>query len=74
MAANWRCITVLAVLLVAGCTEKPTEIDPITACVERGVSYFKEIGSYPRLTTAPNRGRLAEEVARERCERTLTAF
>lgn len=44
------------------------------ACVERGISYFKEIGSYPKLATAPNKGRLAADVARERCGRTVTAF
>jgi ABC-type phosphate transport system substrate-binding protein len=41
-----------------------------TACVCRVVEYFKEIGSYPTLTSAPNAGRSAESVARERCERT----
>ncbi len=49
--------------------------DPaIEACVKRGIDYFKEIGSYPTLSSAPNKGRKAEEVARERCERTTTAF
>jgi hypothetical protein len=43
-------------------------------CVLRGVSYFKEIGSYPTLSSAPNKGRKAEVVARERCNRTTTAF
>ncbi|RYD86049.1 MAG: hypothetical protein EOP84_00310 [Verrucomicrobiaceae bacterium] len=43
---------------------------PHAACVKRGVEYFKEIGSYPRLSD----GRDAAKVADERCGRTLTAF
>ncbi len=46
----------------------------IEACVGRGVAYFKEVGSYPTLQSAPNAGRAAEEVARERCKRTMSAF
>jgi len=42
----------------------------IEACVGRGIAYFKEIGSYPRLSD----GRSAAQVARERCNRTTTAF
>lgn len=49
---------------------KPT----VTACVEKGIAYFKEMGSYPTLQAAPNKGRNAEDVARERCQRTPTAF
>lgn len=48
--------------------------DPVTACAERGIAYFKEIGSYPELRSAPNVGRAAEEIALERCRRTTTAF
>lgn len=48
--------------------------DPVAACVERGIAYFKEIGSYPELRSAPNVGRAAEEIALERCQRTTTAF
>lgn len=47
---------------------KNTEID---ACISRGVAYFKEVGAYPTLTTT---GENAEDVARERCNRTTTAF
>lgn len=46
----------------------------IADCSSRGVEYFKEIGSYPTLNSPPERGRPAEEVARERCGRTTTAF
>jgi hypothetical protein len=49
--------------------------DPaVEACVARGIAYFKEIGSYPTLKSAPNTGRSADDVARERCNRTPTAF
>lgn len=48
--------------------------DPVAECIARGVAYFKEIGSYPTLTSAPNAGRSAEDVASERCNRTATAF
>jgi hypothetical protein len=46
----------------------------VDACIQRGVTYFKEIGSYPTLLTEPNVGRSAESVAVERCNRTTTAF
>lgn len=52
-------------------SRQPTAVD---ACVQRGVEYFKEVGSYPVLTADPNKGRKAEDVARERCQRTTTAF
>lgn len=67
MALSWSGV------LVAACGSNGP--DPaVDACVERGVSYFKEIGSYPTLSSAPNAGRKAEVVARERCNRTTTAF
>lgn len=64
-------IAAIAMFLLAGCSGKTEEVN---ACVERGVEYFKDIGSYPTLSSAPNKGRDAEEVARERCNRTTTAF
>lgn len=71
----------VAALAVAGCSNnKEPELsgssgsDGVSACVARGVAYFKEMGSYPTLTSAPNAGRSAEDVATERCNRTLTAF
>lgn len=68
---------------IGGCSDKEPKIaavngdsreDSVEKCTERGVAYFKEIGSYPTLTSAPNAGRAAEDVAMERCQRTLTAF
>ena len=58
-------------ILLAGCSNHDEEVK---MCVELGVTYFKEIGSYPTLTAEPNTGRLARTVARERCKRTTTAF
>ena len=60
----------LAAMLLSGCGKDPE----VQACTERGIAYFKEAGSYPTLKTFPNEGRDAEDVARERCIRTTTAF
>jgi hypothetical protein len=46
----------------------------IDDCYDRGVEYFKDIGSWPKLTQPPNEGKNAERVALERCRRTHTAF
>ncbi len=40
------------------------------ACQERGVSYYKEIGSYPRLST----GESADEKIKGMCGRNANAF
>ena len=45
--------------------------EQVEACTQRGIAYFRETGSYPRLRQT---GRLAEDVARDRCARSLTAF
>lgn len=64
-----RVVGLLAIIvLLSGCNSAQE------ACVERGVAYFAEIGSYPTLNSEPNKGRRAEDVARERCRRTTTAF
>jgi hypothetical protein len=62
-----------ALLTLAGCGGSVDQKD-VDACVERGVKYFKEIGSYPTLQASSNQGRLARDVAVERCNRTTTAF
>jgi hypothetical protein len=53
---------------------RPVAVQPgksvIEACVDRGISYFQSISSYPTLSD----GRNAVDVARERCSRTQTAF
>jgi hypothetical protein len=83
-------ISLLAILALAGCAQAPetevienaapvseastTESDSIAECGKRGVAYFKEIGSYPTLKAAPNKGRSAVDVVAEHCGRTTTAF
>lgn len=47
---------------------------PVEACTEKGVAYFAAIGSYPTLKSRPDTGKRAEDVARERCTKTTTAF
>ena len=72
---RWMLSTALGALVLitfSACTSKP---DPeVEACVSRGVQYFKEIGSYPTLSSYPDSGRQAEDVARERCNRSTAAF
>lgn len=46
----------------------------VEACVSRGIAYYKEIGSYPTLKSSLMAGRSADAEARERCERSPTAF
>lgn len=46
----------------------------IRACVNKGIAYFKDIGSYPKLYSYPDAGRRAEDVAIERCRRSTSAF
>lgn len=63
-----------ATVAETGHSENKSAASPVQVCYERGVAHFKEIGSYPTLSSAPNAGRAAEEVALERCERSPTAF
>lgn len=72
----------------AGCSERPAPEaaeqnvvatpasgkTDVQLCVERGIAYFQEIDAFPTLKSAPNKGRLAVDVAAERCQRTTTAF
>jgi hypothetical protein len=67
-------LLVLGGATLLACSARPVGPDPIAACTERGIAYFKEIGAYPTLTAAPNKGRAAEDVARERCERSSHSF
>ncbi len=57
-----------------GTSDNSSATSDIASCVERGVQYYKDIGSYPTLSSAPNAGRRAEDVVLERCSRTTTAF
>lgn len=65
---------VLSLVALPGCGGGGQNQAEIDACVERGVAYFKEIGSYPTLTAPMYEGRNAEDEARARCNRTTTAF
>lgn len=44
----------------------PTSVD----CYHNGIAYYKEIGSYPRLST----GERASSVAMDKCSRSVLAF
>ncbi len=44
------------------------------SCVNRGINYYKSIGSYPYLKSEPYAGRSAESVAREKCSNSPLAF
>lgn len=46
----------------------------VDACVENGIAYYKEIGSYPTLTSAGLAGQRAEDVAADKCSRSALAF
>lgn len=67
-------IGLMSMLLLQACGDDGRTTAAVDACVERGVAYYKEIGSYPTLKSPPSAGRLAVDVAKEKCERTLTAF
>lgn len=47
----------------AAVADRNTALPLGSACIQRGIAYYKEIGSYPRLSD----GRLADGVAVERC-------
>ena len=55
---------------VSASSARAEEKVSVEECVRRGEAYFREIGSYPTLSD----GRSAQTVARERCNRTTTAF
>jgi hypothetical protein len=68
-----RSACALLTFVLAACDAGARRRD-VDLCVERGVAYFKEIGSYPTLTAPPNAGRAAVTVVIERCSRTTAAF
>lgn len=47
------------------------DLPTLTQCIQNGISYFKEIESYPRLRST---NELVEDVARDRCARSQLAF
>jgi len=69
-------VAVSAVLIgaaISGCGQK-SSANPVNECVQNGIAYYKEIGSYPTLTSPQYAGRSAEDVAREKCSRSSLAF
>jgi hypothetical protein len=44
------------------------------SCYQRGVSYYRDIGSYPYLSSFPNKGRPADELINQMCSRNPSAF
>jgi hypothetical protein len=67
-------VTPLAACDAAAETVDAASHSSVGACVQRGVAYFESIGSYPALKEPPNQGRLAQEVARERCQASVSSF
>lgn len=67
-------LAAIASVSLMGCGKSADSDKQFTNCVSNGVTYFKEIGSYPTLKSDPNQGRSAEEVANERCMNSLRAF
>jgi hypothetical protein len=66
----WSVVVMFVLLVFLSLINKRDNSDAVAACVTRGEAYFREVGSYPTLSD----GRDAVNLARERCERTLTAF
>jgi len=56
-------------LLLVGCSVQPNT-NQVEECTERGITYFKSIGSYPNLLNDKS----AEQASAERCNITITAF
>lgn len=71
---DFRDFKIISILLCIGvfflASQAHADSDEVKKCIERGVAYFKEIGSFPTLSD----GRSALKVAQERCQRTTTAF
>lgn len=53
--------------MVGGCSSEKEDLE---ACYRKGITYYREIGSYPNLSD----GRDANTVIGERCARSKLAF
>ena len=60
-------VLLLAMLTLSACETEQTKYE---SCVARGIQYFKDWGTYPKLRN----GKDAEEVARERCKYDYFAY
>ena len=58
-------------LLLAACSDDKKEMQD---CIDRGVAFHKSTGARTVVRTHPDTGRLIEEVVREKCNRSTTAF
>ncbi len=65
-AASWI-VPVIIVALVIGIV---VALSNVRSCEDKGEAYFKDLGSWPRLSD----GRDAEAVVKERCARSDSAF
>ncbi|MBF7687049.1 hypothetical protein [Acinetobacter rathckeae] len=63
----------VAVLVLAGCSSNDGDDynNQYYQCVDKGIQYYKDIGSYPRLSSE---NISAEDKARQMCRNSLVAF
>ncbi len=57
----------LFLIILSSCSNEP---GAGTICVNKGIQYYKDIGSYPRLSD----GKLADIAAQEKCLNSTAAF
>ena len=57
--------------MMTACSDNKKEFED---CVDRGVAFHKSTGAQTVVRTHPDTGRLIEEVVREKCNRSTTAF
>ena len=58
-------------LMLAACSD---DKEAMQDCIDRGVAFHKSTGARTVVRTYPDTGRLIEEVVREKCNRSTTAF
>ena len=65
-------VTLAAVLTLppACLPDRPAPVDPVAACVDRAVLFFRRVESYPRLSDGSD----ARTVAETRCQADPDAF
>lgn len=64
----------VAVLVLAGCSQGNSSDNfdsQYNRCVDKGIIYYKDIGSYPRLHSEDIS---AQDKARQMCRNSLVAF
>jgi hypothetical protein len=70
--SNFICfalVTAFVSMVLGGCNSADSG-PSVDACVEKGIAYFRDIGSFPYLSD----GRDAKLGVRDRCGRTTGAF